>query len=133
MPYKDRDANREKINAYQREYARKWRTERSEHFNAHNRKVQAKYRATKKFKIYWEKLKRNPEQWTKVLERSRDYYRRNKGKINRRDSKEGIDLNSDRYIIRSLQHDGITPTIAKKYPELVEAKRLIYKIKRLSK
>lgn len=133
MPYKDRDANREKINAYQREYARKWRKERPEHFNAHNRKVQAKYRKTEKYRIYREKLKQDPVRYAKVLEGPRKYYHNNKDKINIRDTKEGIDLNGDRYIIRSLQHIGITPTMAKRLPGLVEATRLIYQIKRATK
>lgn len=133
MPYKDRDANRDKINKAQREYARRWRKDRKAHFNEYNRKVIAKYRASEKFKIYCEKLKNDPARWAKVLESSRKYYRKNKKKINIRDTKDGIDLDSDRYIIRSLQHDGVTPTMAKKYPEIVELKRLVFNIKRITK
>lgn len=130
MPFKDRDKHREQINTAQREYARKWRTERKEDFNNHNRVVQARYRKTKKYKDYWNRLKQRPEAWAKLLAASNKYYHSNKGKINDRDKKGKIDLNSDRYIKKFLRGEGVPTELLNRYPEIVEAKRLLLNIKR---
>jgi hypothetical protein len=131
MPYKDRDANRVKINTQQREYARRWRKERPEHFREHHNRAMAKYMLTSKYREFRKRFKEsNPERWNRLLELSRQYYKEHRDEINKRDKSGSIDLNSDRYLIRSLQNEGLSRKLIKEYPELIEAKRLLLNIKR---
>lgn len=130
MPYKDRIANKGKIDAARSAYTKKWKKERPEHWRESHRKNMAKYRQSAKGRKAYEKYIGKPGVKERVLEASRVYYHGHKDAINNRDIREGIDLNSDRYIKRFLANDGIPIELSNKYPEIIEVKRLLINIKR---
>ena len=133
VPYKDRDKNRQKINDYQREWAREWRKKNNELFRKQMREYQAVYRKGKGWKAWYDKYVSNPEVRERLLAVAKKYYHENKESVNKRDRKDGIDLESKRYLSRALLHDGINAAIIKQYPELIELKRFILNIKRVTK
>ena len=126
MPYKDRDKNRQKINDYQREWAREWRKKNRELWNAYQREQARKRRAGGK---EWAKIKADPIKYEQHKQYTRKFQNANKEALNAKDRERTRTLN-DTYVRDQLRKEGVPLNVLYDNPIIVEAKRFLLKIKR---
>ncbi len=124
MAYK----NIENTRKYSREWMAKSRAANRAEYNKKQNEYKKKRRAELGYNPEYLKLRNDPIKWAKTVEYIKNWQHKNKDRINLRDKKGTIDLNSTRYIKRYLHNIGYPKEGVN--PQIIEATKQLLIIKR---
>lgn len=118
-----------------REYQKKWMAQyRKDHRDKHLnllRNYMRKKRANGNGYKMWLKQKGDKAWYKRLLKYQKQYRIENKDKLTSIERNETARLGKE-YLLKQLKKDGISRKVVSEYPDLLLAKKLILKIKRLT-